>query len=315
MEVKKLMELRVLRYFLTVVHEENITRAADILHITQPTLSRQLAAMEEELGVRLFDRGSRRIVLTEEGMLLRRRAEEIISLADKTEQELAVQGASLEGKITIGAGESASMQQLAACCDAFQTRYPLVTFDLLTAAADVVQEQMDKGLIDVGLLIEPVDMSKYDYIRMEVKEEWGVFMRSEDPLAQETGISADVLAQLPLILPRRLSMQSELANWFGGAYSQLNIRFTSNLSTNSCIMVRKRLGYALAIRGSMPFLDGRHLAFVPLSPALRATSVLAWKRQQPFSPAATRFIEFSKCFLGMEKPNSISIGHMHAPVL
>ena len=294
------MEIRVLRYFLMVVHEENITRAAELLHITQPTLSRQLAAMEEELGVRLFDRSSRKIALTEEGMLLRRRAEEIVSLADKTEQELTVQGASLEGRITIGAGESASVQRLAACCEAFQTRYPLVAFDLLTAAADGVQERMDKGLIDVGLLIEPVDMSKYDYVRMDVKEEWGVFMCAEDPLAQETEITADQLAQLPLILPRRLSMQSELANWFGSAYSQLNIRFTSNLSTNSCIMVRQGLGYALAIRGAMPFLDGRQLTFVPLSPALRTTSVLAWKRQQPFSPAATRFIEFSKCFLGME---------------
>ena len=294
------MEIRVLRYFLTVIREENITRAADILHITQPTLSRQLAAMEEELGVRLFERGSRRIALTEEGMLLRRRAEEIVSLADKTEQELAVQGASLEGKITIGAGESASVQRLAACCEAFQARHPRVVFDLLTAAADVVQEQMDRGLIDVGLLIEPVDMRKYDYIRMDVREEWGAFMRAEDPLAREAGISADALMQLPLILPRRPSMQSELANWFGSTYSQLNVRFTSNLSTNSCIMVQKGLGYALAIRGAMPFLDDRQLAFVPLSPALRTTSVLAWRRQQPFSPAATKFIEFSKCFLGME---------------
>ena len=295
------MEIRVLRYFLTVVYEQNITRAADVLHITQPTLSRQLAAMEEELGVRLFDRGTRGIALTREGMLLRRRAEEIVSLAEKTEQELAVQGDSLGGRIAVGAGESASVQRVAACCEAFQARYPLVAFDLVTAAADVVQERMDKGLIDVGLLIEPVDMSKYDYIRMDVKEEWGVFMRAEDPLAQEAEISVDALARLPLILPRRLNMRSELANWFGGAYSQLNIRFTSNLSTNACVMVRQGLGYAVAIRGSMPFLDGRQISFRPLSPALEATSVLAWKRRQPFSPAATKFIEFLKCFLSMER--------------
>lgn len=294
------MEIRVLRYFLMVVQEENITRAAELLHITQPTLSRQLAAMEDELGVKLFDRTSRRLALTEEGLLLRRRAEEIVSLADKTEQELSIHSTSIEGKIAIGAGESDSMQRLAACCEAFLSRYPLVGFDLLTAAADVVQEQMDKGLIDVGLLIEPVDMGKYDYVRMDVKEEWGVFMRAEDPLAHEKGICADALAQLPLIFPRRSSMQSELANWFGNVYQRLDIRFVSNLCTNSCVMVRQGLGYAVALRGSMPFLDDRRLVFRPLSPPLCSTSVLAWKRRQPFSPAATKFIEFSKCFLSME---------------
>ena len=294
------MEIRVLRYYLTLVREENITRAADILHITQPTLSRQLAALEEELGVTLFERGSRGIALTEEGMLLRRRAEEIVSLADKTEQELAVQSASLGGRITIGAGESASVQRLAVCCEAFQARYPLVTFDLQTAAADAVQEQMDKGLVDVGLLIEPVDMGKYGYVRVNMKEEWGVFMRPEDPLVRETGISVTALAQLPLILPRRPGMQSELANWFGDSYQRLNIRFISNLSTNSCIMVRQGLGYALALRGSMPFLDERQLIFRPFFPALLATSVVVWKRQQPFSPAATKFIEFVKRFFSIE---------------
>ena len=293
------MEIRVLRYFLTVVREENITRAAENLHITQPTLSRQLSLMEEELGVRLFERGARKIVLTNEGILLRRRAEEIVSLADKTEREISHQSASVEGRICIGSGETASVEQLAECCKAFHAQYPLVTFDLLTANADVVKERMDRGLTDIGLLLEPVDMDKYAYIRMRTKEEWGVFMRPDDPLAGHERVTAADLASRPHILPRRMSVQSELANWFGGAYQGLHVLFTSNLSTNAAIMVDQGLGYSIAIKGSLPFRDEQRMVFRPLFPALMATSVLAWKRNQPFSLAVTQFIAFSKCFLGM----------------
>lgn len=293
------MELRVLRYFLAVVREENITRAADVLHITQPTLSRQLSMLEEELGVKLMERGTRKIVLTSEGMLLRRRAEELVALADKTEQELASQSDTLEGCISIGSGESAAVSVLARCCEAFHRQFPLVTFDLLTATADVVKEQMDKGLLDVGLLIEPIDMDKYDYIRMAEREEWGVLMRPDDPLAARDSLSSAELSALPLIMPRRLSVQNELANWFGSEYQRLNVRFTSNLSTNAAVMVRQGLGYAMVVRGSLPFHDERNIVFRPLSPALGATCVLAWRRQQPFSPAATKFISFAKCFLSM----------------
>lgn len=293
------MELRVLRYFLAVVREENITRAAELLHITQPTLSRQLAMLEEELGVKLMERGARKIVLTNEGALLRRRAEELVALADKTEQEFASQSETLEGRISIGSGEIAAVSALARCCEAFHEQYPHVAFDLLTANADVVKEQMDKGLLDVGLLLEPIDMDKYDYVRMAEREEWGVLMRPDDPLVSRDRLTAAELSELPLILPRRLSVQSELANWFGCDYSRLNVRFTSNLSTNSSVMVRQGLGYSMVIQGSLPFLDEREITFRPLSPALFATSVLAWRRQQPFSPAATKFITFAKCFLGM----------------
>ena len=291
------MELRVLRYFLTVVREENITRAAEVLHITQPTLSRQLSMLEEEPGVKLMERGARKIALTNEGALLRRRAEELVALADKTEQEFVSQNETLEGRISIGSGELAAGSVLARCCEAFHAQYPLVAFDLLTANADVVKEQMDKGLIDVGLLLEPVDMDKYDYIRLPGREEWGVLMRPDDALAGRKCLTAEEPSALPLILPRRLSVQSELANWFGSAYSRLNICFTSNLSTNSSPMVRQGLGYAIVIHGSLPLLDETKMAFRPLSPALWTTSVLAWRRQQPFSPAATAFIAFLKDFL------------------
>ncbi|MDO4354980.1 MAG: LysR family transcriptional regulator [Clostridia bacterium] len=285
------MDVRVLRYFLAVAREESISRAAEVLHITQPTLSRQLAQMEDELGVRLFDRGSRRIALTAEGLLLRRRAEEIVALVDKTERELTEQDQLIDGHISIGCGETAAVQLLAELCETFHRQYPLVKFELVTSTAEVTQEQIDRGLIDVGLLLEPVSKDKYEFIRLPVAERWVALMRPDDPLAQREFVTPDDLAEKPLIFPRRPGVQSELASWFGDRYDALHILFVSNLSTNSAIMVQQGLGYNLAIEGSLPFWDRSRIALRPLRPELRASSVLAWKRQQPASPAVTRFIE------------------------
>lgn len=293
------MEIRVLRYFLTVVREESISKAAEVLHITQPTLSRQLAQMESDIGVKLFNRGTRRITLTDEGILLRRRAEEILSLVDKTEQELLEREEQIEGKITIGCGEIQTVQLLPKLFSSFNEKYPNVTFDIFTATADLVKEQMDKGLIDVGLLLEPIDIEKYDFIRLPIKEKWVVLMKADDPLCEKEFITAKDLANLPLILPRRMSVQNELASWFGDYYKDLNIRFTSNLNTNGAIMVSNGLAYSVVVQGAMPYWDKSKVVYKPLFPALTATSVLAWKRKQPFSPAATKFIEHSKCLLGI----------------
>lgn len=184
------MEIRVLRYFLTVVREGSITKASEVLHITQPTLSRQLAQMEEELGVKLFGRGSRKITLTNEGILLCRRAEEILQLVDKTEKELVEQDEQIEGKISIGCGEIAAVQLLSNLFQTFRKKYSRVNFDLFTATADLVKEQMDKGLLDIGLLLEPVDKEKYDFIRLDREENWVVLMRPDDPLAQKESVTA-----------------------------------------------------------------------------------------------------------------------------
>lgn len=295
------MEIRVLRYFLTVVREESITKASEALHITQPTLSRQLAQMEEEIGVKLFDRGTRKIKLTNEGILLRRRAEEILQLVDKTEKELVEQDEQVEGKISIGCGESAAVQLLPKLIDSFRQKYSRVTFEIFTATADLVKEQMDKGLLDIGLLIEPVDMEKYDFIRLNIREKWVVLMRTDDLLSGKEAVTAMDLSALPLILPRRMNVQSELASWFGSYYEKLNVVFTSNLSTNSAIMVNGGLTYSLVIEGSLPFLDQSQVTYRPLDPPLTATSVLAWKRGQPFSLAATKFIGHIQCFLGIRE--------------
>lgn len=295
------MEIRVLRYFLTVVREEGITKAADALHITQPTLSRQLAQMEEDIGVKLFHRGTRKITLTNEGMLLRRRAEEILQLVDNTEKELIEQEEQIEGKITIGCGELASVQVLSELIGEFSEKHPGVSYDIFTATADLVKEQMDKGLIDIGLLLEPVDIEKYEFIRLGTRERWVVLMRPDDQLAKREAVCAKDLSELPVILPRRLNVQSELASWFGDYYANLCVLFTSNLNTNGAVMVRNGLAYSVVIEGSVPFWDQTKITYRPLSPELTATCVLAWKRQQPFSLAATKFIEHIKCFLGMEK--------------
>ena len=295
------MEIRVLHYFLTVAREESITKASEVLHITQPTLSRQLSQMEEELGVKLFERGTRKIKLTNEGILLKRRAEEILQLVDKTEKELLEREEQVEGKISIGCGETASVQILARIIETFHKRYPRVTFDIFTATADLVKEQMDKGLLDIGLLLEPIDMERYDHIRLNVKERWVVLMRSDDPLSQKEYVTAKDLATLPLILPRRTNVQSELASWFGRYYENLHVVFTSNLNTNGAIMVSEGLAYSLVIEGSMLFWERSKVTYRPLYPELISTSVLAWKRGQPFSVATTRFIEHIQCFLGMDK--------------
>ena len=295
------MEIRVLRYFLTVVREEGINRAAEVLHITQPTLSRQLSQLEEEIGVKLFHRGARKITLTNEGILLRRRAEEILALVDRTEQELVEQDELVEGRIVIGGGELAAMQELPEIMGAFREKYPLVTFDIFTGNADLVKEQMEKGLIDIGVLLEPIDMEKFDFIRLKGKEQWVVLMRPDDPLAEKESIRAKDLENAPLILPRRTNVQNELVNWLGDFFQESQVLFTSNLSTNGALMVQKGLAYSLVIEGSIPFWDKDKITFRPLSPKLTANSVLAWKKQQPFSLAATKFIQHMRYLLGIRE--------------
>ena len=199
------MELRILRYYLTVVREENITRAAEILHITQPTLSRQLAELEAELGARLFERGKRKITLTESGVLLRRRAEELVELADKTEREFSDHGEALTGVISIGSGESAAAAELPRLMKRYSARYPQVRFELHTGVAPAIREKLDRGLLDIGLLIEPVEIEKYDFVRMPQRELWGLMIPLGDPLAQREVITPENVRGLPLIVTPRMA--------------------------------------------------------------------------------------------------------------
>lgn len=295
-----MIETRLLHYFLTVAREQNITKAAKALHITQPTLSRQMALLEDEAHAKLFVRGSRPLTLTNEGHLLRRRAEEILKLMEKAEAEMSSREEQVEGTVSIGCGELASVRLLTDLIADFSQRYPHVVFDIYTANADQIKRRMDDGLTDIGLLLEPVNMEHYEYIRMPVKERWAVIMPSGVPLAKREHVSAKELADIPVILPSRQKVYDEVASWFGRYYEKLRVIGISNLSTNAALMVRAGLGYALTIEGALPFLDQSEICMVRLHPELTATSVLAWKRGQPFPTAASRFLEHAKCFLGME---------------
>ncbi len=286
------MEIRVLQYFLAVAREENITRAAALLQITQPTLSRQLMQMEEELGVRLFCRGRHKILLTEEGMLLRRRAQEIVDLAEKTEKELAHGEEAVSGEISIGCGETRNMKPLSDMAASFRQKYPDVRFHFYTAIADEVTERLESGVLDMGLLLEPVEISRYNFVRMPLKEKWNILMRRDEPLAQKQSITPDDLVNVPLIVSKRESVRNVLENWYGQERERLRIAATCNLSNNNqSIMVESGIGMA-ALMGFSNCND--KLCQRPLEPELESGCVLVWKKNLTLSAVMSRFLAHVK---------------------
>lgn len=286
------MELRVLRYYLAVVREENITRAAEILHITQPTLSRQMAELEDELNTKLFERTNRKISLTEAGMLLRRRAEELVSLADKTEQEFKSGAEELMGLISIGSGVTAATSEaLPELLQSYTEKYPQVRFELRTGMAAAIKDQLDKGLLDIGILMEPVEVEKYDFIRLPQKDVWGLLMLEDDALAEKEFITPADVQSLRLIVNWRIT-EREAKAWFGGDTNHLNVFCTYDMIDNAALLVKRRLGYAFVIEGAVKQFSG--LTFRPLSPEISNTSVLVWKKYQPANQAAQKFIELAR---------------------
>lgn len=285
------MELRVLRYFLAVAQEENITKAAALLHVTQPTLSRQLMQLEEELGCKLFRRSQYRIILTDAGMLLRRRAQEIVELADKTEREFAQSEEELSGEIAIGCGETQSMTFLSRHIRSFRSLYPKVQFRIYSANADDIKERLEKGLLDMGLLTEPVDIGRYAFLRLPQKDRWGVLVPKGSALAEKETVTSQDLVGIPLLLSGREQVRGELANWFGENYGHIEVAATFNLILNAANMVKNGVGVALCF-----YLENISdaLKFVPLSPQLETGTVLAWKKDKPLSPAADQFHQHIK---------------------
>lgn len=290
------MELRVLRYFLTVAKEQSFTKAAEQLHITQPTLSRQLAAFEEELGTTLFVRKGKNITLTEEGILLKRRALEILDLEERTLEELKKADEVIEGTVTVGCGEFTVVETLAQICKKYKEKYPLVQIAIHTATADTVYEMMEKGLVDIGLFMEPVDTEGMEYIRIPNSDHWVVAMRPDDPLAKKEYIEKQDLLDKPLIIPERIGVQSELANWFGKDFDKIQIAFTSNLGTNAGIMVTNGLGYQLSIEGAAKYWREDLLVQRSLYPVINSNTVIAWRRNIPNSKAVDKFIEEINAF-------------------
>lgn len=290
------MELRVLRYFLTVAKEQSFTKAADQLHITQPTLSRQLKALEEELGTVLLNRGGHSITLTEDGLLLKRRALELIDLEDKIVDEFKGNDELLEGKITIGCGEFNTVEIMAKICGIYKKKYPRVQIAIHTGTADKIYDMMNKGLVDIGLFMEPVDTEGLDYIRISNSDHWVVAMRPDDPLAAKAVIRKEDLFALPLVLPERSGVQSELANWFGKDFDKLNVAYTSNLGTNAGVYAMQRLAYPISIEGAGKYWRRDLLVQRPLDPPIDTDTVIAWKRNLPHSGAVGKMIEEINAF-------------------
>lgn len=283
------MELRVLQYFLAVAREQSISHAAEFLHLSQPTLSRQLKELEMELGKQLFIRGNRNITLTEEGMILRKRAEEIMNLVDKTEKEIILNDEIIAGDIYIGAGETDTIRYIAKAAQQIQFNYPKIKFHINSGDSVDVIEELDKGIIDFGILFDPSDLSKLNYLKMPKKDIWGVLMRTDSILAKEKAISVKMLLDKPLILSRQHKKGSALSLWLNQNDQNLNIVATYNLLYNASILVDEGLGYAITL-DKLVNTSNSNLCFRPLEPALEASLYVVWKKYQVFSKASEIFL-------------------------
>lgn len=289
------MELRVLRYFLAVAHEGSITGAANVLNVTQPTLSRQIKELEQELGQQLLIRGSHNVSLTAEGMILRKRAEEIVEMVSKTKAELRSAEDTIGGDIYIGGGETEGMRLIAETIKEMQSQYPQIRCHLYSGNAEDVTERLDKGLLDFGILIQPTDLSKYDFLSLPVKDVWGAIMPKNCPLAQKKTVTRQDLVKRPLICSRQVLQQTaihnEFAAWFGKDFAALNIVATYNLVFNAALLAEQGVGYVLSLDKLIDTRNSARLCFRPFEPALESGLDIVWKKYQIFSPAARIFLE------------------------
>lgn len=288
------MELRVLRYFLAVAREESISRAAEALHTAQPSLSRQLRDLEDELGKTLFLRGRRKITLTEEGMYLRKRAEEIIDLVDKTSGEVSAYGASVSGDVSIGAGETEGMRLVARTAEALKAVSGKVHLHIVSGDRVDIVEQLDRGLLDFALLVGDADMGKYEHILLPHRDTWGVLMPKSHPLAEKSAVEPADLAREPLLLSRQIRDGSPFLAWMGRRLSQLNVVGTHNLIYNASLMVEEGLGLAVTLDGLINTSGNSSLCYRLLAPALTVELRLVWKRYQLLSPAAGAFLDLMR---------------------
>ncbi|NLT08702.1 MAG: LysR family transcriptional regulator [Ruminococcus sp.] len=289
------MEIRVLRYFLTIAREGSITSAAEQLHITQPTLSRQIKDLEDELGQKLFHRSSHSMKLTQEGFIFRQRAEEIVAMVDKTSAEFLSMDKPLAGDIYIGGGETLAVSLIADLIAELRKEYPNIRYHLYSGNEADVTERLDRGLLDFGILVQPADVTKYDCIHLPAKDIWGVVMRKDAPLAKKKKITRADLLDLPLIMSRQVlvtkSKGNDFIDWFGEDFDKLNIVTTFNLMYNAALMVKAGVGYAVSIDGIVNTDSESDLCFRPLMPKMTSGLDLIWKKYQAFSPAAEMFLE------------------------
>ena len=284
------MDIRVLQYFLTVAREGNITRAAELLHMTQPPLSRSLMELEQELGKQLLIRGSRKITLTEEGLILRKRAEEMVELMEKTKAEITSSAENVSGDIYIGGGETKGFRIISKAAEIVRAEHKGIHFHLFSGNADDVTERLDRSLLDFGILIEPADIKKYDFIRLPAKNKWGLLMRRDHKLAEKEYITPSDLNNIPLIASRQSMAHNELSGWLGREYESLDIVATYNLLYNASLMVEENVGCALCLDGIILEYENSTLVFKPLEPKVEVGLDVVWEKYQVFSKAAETFL-------------------------
>lgn len=283
------MEIRALEYFLAVAREQNITRAAEYLHLTQPTLSRRIADLEAEFGKQLFIRGKRKVTLTEDGVLLRKRAEEIVALAERTVVEMKNADTALSGNIYIGSGESMSIKNIIRVAKKLQEQFPHVHFHMISGDTADLKERLDKGLFDFCILYGDIDRSKYEYLPLPYKEVWGILMRTDAPFASQTQITVKDLTQMPLIVSRQMSEYKGFMKKLTKEAVELNITNTYNLINNAALMAAEDMGYVLTLQ-DLVNTNGTELCFRPIFPEQTLELSLVWKRYQPLSKAAEQFV-------------------------
>lgn len=291
----KTVEIRVLKYFLTTAREGSITGAAKALHLTQPTLSRQLKDLEKELGHKLLIRTNHNISLTPEGMMLRKRAEEILDMVEKTEAEFSSIKEFIAGEVYIGSGETESVKYIARIIKELRAQYPDVVFHLHSANLEDVIEKLDKGLLDFGVVMESCDLSKYDYVTLPDSDSWGVVMRKDCPLAKKEFVTLDDLIDLPLLLSRKVfrenSDENEFNKWFNKNKDRLDVAATHNLFFNAAVLAQEGAGYVLTLNNLANTSKTSNLCFKPIKPLVEAHWYVIWKKHQVFSPAAKLFLE------------------------
>lgn len=288
------MELRVLQYFLAIAREQSIIRAAESLHLSQPTLSTQIKNLEEELGKQLLIRGtkgSRKITLTEEGMILRKRAEEILDLVKKTENEVTVSNEIIVGDIYIGTGETDGIRLIAQAAKKLQDTCPGIRYHISSGNSVFVMEQLDKGLLDFGIVFGNVDLTKYNAFKMPVTDIWGILMRKDSPLASKETIKPEDLWEEPLILSQQEERGGILTQWLHCPVSALHIVATYNLIFNASLLVEEGLGYAIGFDKIINTTGSSNLCFRPLAPKLENEMHIIWKKYQMFSKPAEKFID------------------------
>lgn len=284
------MEIRVLRYFLETAREENMTRAAERLYISQPTMSKQLKELENELGVKLFKRSNYNIKLTEAGMLLRERAEDILSLVDKTLEEFKSLDSLNSGDIYVGAPESEAMEQFAQVVGDLQKQYPGIRCNIYSGNMQDVCEKLDKGLLDFAIVMNYVDLKKYNYLPMLTEDAWGVILRRDDPLAENEAFTISMLKELPLICSRQW-VDYELPQWFGADTADIHITATYNLPYNGAVMAKAGVGYAMMLDKLVQTDENSGLVFRPLVDVPKAEMYIIWRKYQTFTPVSELLVK------------------------